>query len=134
MVNKGVELTFDGRVKVKQDDMSLTCDKLVGFYEEDGKSEKGRGANAMASSVKSATATGNVRITKGEIRAEAGKAVLDNVHRTATLTEGPPVVRQGPHTLSAPTIIIYLDENRAELLGEITATINPGKTKKEKDR
>jgi hypothetical protein len=39
--------------------------------------------------------------------------------------------------LTAPTIIIYLDENRAELMGGednggIKATLNPGKAKKEK--
>ncbi len=138
MLPQGVELTFEGRVKVKQDDMILACDKLVGFYEEDKKNRNGsdiktKKSKDMASSVRSAVASGNVKITKGELKAEAGKAVLDNQKRTATLSEGPPQVWQGPHMLTAHTIVIYLDENRAELLGGedtgIRATLNPAKTK-----
>jgi lipopolysaccharide export system protein LptA len=62
---------------------------------------------------------------------------LDNVKRTVTLSDGPPRVWQGPHVLSADSIIIFLDENRAELVGGdeggVKVILNPGKSKKEKD-
>ncbi|MGB9616017.1 MAG: hypothetical protein ACPL7J_01730, partial [Desulfomonilaceae bacterium] len=68
--------------------------------------------------------------------AVAGKALYDNNKRTITLTKGPPKLWQGPDVVVADTIIIYLDENRTELLGGdeagIRATINPSKMKKEK--
>jgi lipopolysaccharide transport protein LptA len=139
MVSNGVELIFDGKVKVKQDDLNLSCDRLVGFYEDERKhksdgDEKNKKLKDVTNSVKSAVATGNIKITKGDLRAEAGKAILDNVKRTVTLSEGPPKVWQGPHMLVAQSIIIYLDENRAELISGdesgIKAILNPGKDKK----
>ena len=90
------------------------------------------------SGIKSITALGNVKITQNDRMALAGKAVFDNAKRTITLTEGPPRLWQGPDVLAAQTIIIYLDENRSELLGGdeslITAIINPPKPKKEKEK
>ncbi len=142
MVPGGAELVFDGKVKIKQEDMLLTCDRLVVVYEDEkkGKSDPEvvkKSSKDISGSVKNAVATGNVKVTKGELTAVAGKAVLDNQKRTVLLNEGPPKVWQGPHMLTAPTIIIYLDENRAELMGGednggIKATLNPGKAKKEK--
>lgn len=72
--------------------------------------------------------------------AVAGKALFDNAKRTITLTEGPRLW-QGPDMLVAHTIIVYLDENRAELRSndgkdgdEIRMRINPGKQKKDKEK
>jgi lipopolysaccharide export system protein LptA len=151
VVPNGVELTFDGKVKVKQEDMTLSCDKMVVLYEEDKKprvdmenptTHQNPGKKYpqdISNSIKSAVGSGNVKMVKNEISAVAGKALFDNVKRTVTLTEGPPRVWQGPHALSAPTIIIYLDESRAELLGTddsekngVKAILNPAKQKKEK--
>jgi lipopolysaccharide export system protein LptA len=79
---------------------------------------------------------GNVKIANTKLTATAGKGVFDSSKRTVTLTEGPPKLRQGPHTLTAPTITISLDENRAELLGEdkngLKGILNPEKQEKEK--
>ncbi|MDA8406769.1 MAG: hypothetical protein M0T73_07935 [Deltaproteobacteria bacterium] len=145
-ISGGKEVTFEGSVKVQQGDLVLTCDRLVIMYDE-----KMAGSNQSGSSrtqptkelqtpsgIKSITALGNVKITQNDRMAVAGKAVFDNVKRTITLTEGPPRLWQGPDVLAAQTIIIYLDENRSELLGGdeslITAIINPPKPKKEKEK
>jgi lipopolysaccharide transport protein LptA len=130
-----VELTFEGKVKVKQEDMILSCDKMVVLYEEKNKSDlEKKNSKDIASSIKQAIAIGNVKVVKNELTATSGKALFDNLKRTVTLTEGPPKVWQGPHVLSAPTIVIYLDESRAELLGAdengVRGTLNPGKPKK----
>ncbi|HMK34453.1 MAG TPA: LptA/OstA family protein [Desulfomonilaceae bacterium] len=136
------ELTFDGTVTAKQGDMTLSCDRMVVLYEE-GKAtavknepEAQKKPKDLASSIKSAVALGNVKVVKNELTATAGKASFDNAKRTVTLTEGPPRVRQGPHVLAAPMIVIYLDESRAELLGVgdkngVTGILNPAQHKKE---
>ncbi len=136
-IGKDIEVTLEGPVKIKQDDMVLSCDRLVGVLEQEKRSRSdpdGKHKSRDATnSVKSAVATGNVKVAKGSIKAEAGKAVFDNVKRTVTLSEGPPKVWQGPHTLTAPTIIIYLDEERAELLGGIKTIIGPAEAGKKKE-
>jgi lipopolysaccharide transport protein LptA len=139
----GKEVTYDGNVRVTQGNLTLTCDKLVVLYDEQ---KKGGGTKAPAkklpkdlqtiSGIKSITATGNVKIAQEERMAIAGKALFDNAKRTITLTEGPKLW-QGPDMLVAHTIIVYLDENRAELRGngdEIRMRINPGKQKKDKEK
>jgi lipopolysaccharide export system protein LptA len=145
-ITGGKEVTFEGSVKVQQSDLVLTCDKLLIMYDEkmagvgqSGSSRKQLTKELQTSSgIKSITALGNVKMTQNDRMAVAGKAVFDNGQRTITLTEGPPRLWQGPDVLVAQTIIIYLDENRSELLGGddslISATINPGKTKKDKEK
>jgi|UniRef100_A0A7C4ET32 lipopolysaccharide export system protein LptA len=141
-VPNGLEATFEGGVKVRQGDMTLTCDKLTIDYDED-KTEprqnhikKGIRGLETAGKIRAITAVGNVKFVQGERIAVAGKALYDNSKRTITLTKGPPKLWQGPDVVVADTIIIYLDENRTELLGGdeagIRATINPSKMKKEK--
>lgn len=142
-IPEGLEATFEGNVKVRQGEMTLTCDRLTIDYDEekgsehrDNRSKKLPRGLETAGIIKSITATGNVKFVQGDRMAVAGKAMYDNSKRTITLTKGPPRLWQGPDVVVADTIIIYLDENRTELLGGdeagIKATINPGKQKKEK--
>ncbi len=141
----GKEVNFEGTVKVQQADLTLTCDRLTILYDE--KQGSGNGASSLkkaskelqtASGIKSIMASGNVRIVQNDRMATAGKAFFDNLKRTITLSEGPPRLWQGPDALTAQNIIIYLDENRSELVGGddtlITAVINPSKQKKEKEK
>ena len=142
----GKEVTFEGSVRVQQGDLVLTCDRLIIMYDEKMQGTEQNGSNKKtvnkelqtASGIKSITASGNVKMTQNDRMAVAGKAVFDNTKRTITLTEGPPRLWQGPDVLAAQTIVIYLDENRSELLGGddslITAIINPVKPKKDKEK
>jgi len=142
----GKEVTFEGSVKVQQSDLVLTCDRLVIMYDDkmagtgQNNSPKKQATKELqtSSGIKSITALGYVNITQNDRMAVEGKAVFDNAKRTITLTEGPPRLWQGPDVLAAQTIIIYLDENRSELLGGdeslITAVINPPKPKKDKEK
>jgi lipopolysaccharide export system protein LptA len=142
----GKEVTFEGSVRVQQGDLVLTCDRLLIMYDEKMQGTEQNGSNKKtvnkelqtASGIKSITASGNVKMTQNDRMAVAGKAVFDNAKRTITLTEGPPRLWQGPDVLAAQTIVIYLDENRSELLGGddsmITAIINPVKPKKDKEK
>ena len=66
--------------------------------------------------------------------AVAGKAMYDNAKRTITLTEGPPRLWQGPDVVVADTIVIYLDENRHELLQGGTKTESKPHKSQRQDR
>lgn len=136
----GTEFTFEGNVKLKQGTVTLNCDKLVALYDEklakplnpNGKNP--RDAHTMEA-IRSMIASGNVKIEQSDRVATAGKAVLDNIKRTITLTEGPPRLKGGPNSGVADTIIFYIDENRFELRGgngsPIRFEFNPGKIKKD---
>jgi len=140
----GVEGTFDANVKVTQADMTLSCDHLVVMFEEKN-DPANKGSNRGKKSptdlqaerkVKTITASDNVKFVQGDRMATAGKAVYDNAKRTIILTGGPPRLWQGADVVEADTIVIFLDENRTELLGGeksgIKFRINPGKHEKEK--
>ena len=107
------ESVFNGNVTVKQGDVTLSCDKLVIVYDE--KKERTAAENKdkklTASTIKSITASGNVKITQNERKATADKAVWDYAKRTITLTEGPPRLWQGRDSISGHRIIMHLDEN-----------------------
>ncbi len=137
----GTENVFEGTVKVVQDDVTLTCDKLVVLYDDKkGPAPTGSRSRRLPKdlqtigNIKSIVALGNVRITQNERMATAGKALYDNVKRTITLTESPRIW-QGRDAGIADKIIMYLDENRSEFLGgdesPIKFRINPSELKKE---
>jgi lipopolysaccharide export system protein LptA len=139
----GKEAVFEGEVKVRQGELTLTCDKLAIVYDEErAKASADSGARhapkelQSVSGIKSIIASGNVKIVQNERMATAGKAEYDNLRRTITLTDGPPRLWQGPDVMMAHTVIIYLDENRSELRGGdgsvIKAVINPGKQKRDR--
>jgi lipopolysaccharide export system protein LptA len=140
----GKENVFEGAVKVVQEDVTLTCDKLVIVYDEKKGAAPTESRNRKlpkdwqnTGNIKSITASGNVKITQNERMATAGKALYDNVKRTITLTESPRIW-QGRDAGIADTIVMYLDENRSEFQGgdssPIKFTINPGAPKKEKKK
>lgn len=143
-VADGVEGTFDANVKVTQADMTLSCDHLVVLFEEkNDPANKGSGRGKKSPTdlqaerkVKTITASDNVKFVQGDRMATAGKALYDNTKRTISLSGGPPRLWQGADVVEADTIVIYLDENRTELLGGeksgIKFRINPVKHEKEK--
>jgi len=120
-VPDGIEMTFDRDVKLVQGSATINCDKLVVVYDEKrskGSNPNGKNPKDMPSTeaVRSMVFSGNVRLVQGDSQVTAGKAVLDNVKRTLTLTDGPRLLKGGD-SAAADTIVIYLDENRIELLG-----------------
>jgi lipopolysaccharide export system protein LptA len=142
-IPNGKEAAFDGNVRVKQGDVTLTCDRLVIAYDEktgagtgEGKVKKFHRGLDNINQMKSITASGNVKIVQNQRMALSGKALYDNMGRTITLTENPRLW-QGADMLVANTITIYLDENRIVTEGDknpINFTINPGQQKEEKEK
>jgi lipopolysaccharide transport protein LptA len=136
---RGYETILIGKVKVRQADMTLTCDRLITFYEqkEGSKSRSGNpevpaGNIGNSENIKSITALGHVKIVQRDTVATAGKAVYDHIKRTITLSEDPRL-RRGANTLQANTIVIFLEENRIEFEGggkPIVGQLVPGRQKK----
>ena len=136
----GREAIFEGKVTVKQGDITLLCDRLIVLHEEKRGSTAPGSQNKRLpkdwqtdSMVKTLTALGNVKITQKDLMATAGKALYDHAKRTFTLTEGPPRFWQGRDSGIAKTITMFLDENRFEFL-EPTFVIIPSEAQKEKEK
>jgi len=137
-VPDGIEMTFERDVKLVQGSATINCDKLVVVYDE--KRSKASNPNGKSSksvqsteAIRSMVFSGNVKLVQADSQVTAGKAVLDNVKRTLTLTDGPRLWK-GRDSAAADTIVIYLDENRLELLGNgspIKFIITPANRKKD---
>jgi len=115
-IPNGKEATFKGNVKVKQGDVTLSCDRLVIVYDEktvdktgEGKVRKLSKGQKNVSQIKSITASGNVKIIQNERMAVADEALYDNVERTIRLKGGRPILREGPDVLIGDPIFIYLE-------------------------
>jgi len=90
----GREFAFDGDVKMKQGDTTLTCDHLVIVYSEStktgtawGSGNKFREGMENGSQIKCITASGNVMIVQKERTTVAGKIIYDNATDTITIME-----------------------------------------------
>lgn len=126
---------YQGNVTVKQGDVTMTCERLVVDYDVKGtdpRNPKLTRDMQTVSSMRSITASGNVKIVQGDRRAEAGKAVFDNSVRTVELTENPRLW-QGPDRLIGKKIVIYIDENRIEM-DAVETRIPPAQPKKEQEK
>jgi lipopolysaccharide export system protein LptA len=142
----GGEIAFSGNVKVEQDDMKMTCDRLVVVYQQD-KNAKGakNGASrtlrglADPGELNSITASGHVKIVQKNRVATAGKAFYDRTKGTVALTESPHV-REDQNQLEADTIVIYLagkgsgDLNGTGGLKSISAVGHVKMVQKEQDQ
>jgi lipopolysaccharide export system protein LptA len=147
--SNGQEFVFEGSVCAKQGNLTLTCDQLTVLYEpkikngstqEDQPKKPGNPKDLKGDSVfKTATASGNVKVTQNELKATAGKAVFDNVRKTITLNDSPKVWK-GQDWMVAPTIVVYINEKRMETLpasggdNGVKFLINPGTLKQEKEK
>ncbi len=132
----GIEQQFSKKVRVQQGDLTLECDDLTMAYDEKaakaGSASKTKGLPKdlqSLSGLKSIVASGHVKLVQNDRMATAEKAAFDNRKRTITLTGGPPKVWHGADVLEAPSIVIYLDENRVDMPKGSHVIINPGTIK-----
>jgi lipopolysaccharide export system protein LptA len=101
---KTMVLTYRGKVKVSQADMTLQSDTLTVTLTREGQRPK------------EVIAAGGVLMTKGTRTASGGKAVFDDAARTVTLSEQARL-QDGPNEVAGERVVVYLDEQRSVVEG-----------------
>lgn len=105
--------TYSGNVTLKQGDVEITADKVIGKYNE-------------ANVIHTVVCEDNIVFTKGEgMRANANRAVYKVAESTIVLSEAPELARAG-NILSADKITIYVDEDRSEAEGNVRVKVIQG--------
>jgi len=104
-LEKGKIIVFKGNVVAKQVDLSIFCDTLTAYLNED------------SSEIERAHATGNVKIVKQDRIASAKDAFFDNTKGEITL-KGDAVAYAGADRVSGETVVYYINEDRLQVLGE----------------
>jgi lipopolysaccharide export system protein LptA len=122
-LEKGKIIVFKGNVVAKQVDLSIFCETLTAYLNED------------SSEIERAHATGNVKIVKQDRIATAKDAFFDNPKGEITL-KGDVVAYTGADKVSGETVVYYINEDRLQVLGEkdkrATAILNPKKDSSKK--
>ena len=95
------EALFTGHVHLTRDDFELFCDRLKGFYRDEGGIER-------------AVATGHVHMRQGEKTGSADTAVLNNV-RQLVILRGHAVMEQPKGRISGEVIIHHLKTRLTEV-------------------
>ena len=94
------EVSFEGGVTLVRGAFTLTCQELkVGF--------------ASPEQVDWAVATGDVEISRDELRAQGQKAELTAATGRVVLT-GSPELHEGPNRLRGNRLVLWLDQERVE--------------------
>lgn len=110
IVYRGDVVAIQGDSKLRSDTLTVT---LAPADKPDGAPDApGKGGQRLQEIV----AVGNVRIDNGTRWATGGRAVFEQSNRTFVLTETP-VIHDGPNEISGDRVIVYLDENKSEVIG-----------------
>lgn len=101
---------YTSNVKVVQGDMTMTCERLEGYYDENNEIIRLKGFE-------------NVVIIKGEkIEARSEKAVYEAKTQIATLTENPRII-QGNSALVAEVVKVFLETDKTIAEGQVQMKI-----------
>jgi len=92
---------FDGNVRARYGELTLTCDSMRVTYDEQGE-------------VIALRATGAVAVRRGDARATASSGRLD-ARRGLLVLEGSAVLVRGPHRLEGDRISVHLASGRLEV-------------------
>jgi len=107
-------VTFTGDVDAKRDSFSISCGKLILYYQNEA--EKGTPETGKTS-IDRITAMGEVKIR----RAEGGLAMAEKAvyyqNEEKIILAGKPVVKQGDDFVEGSVITLFLKENRSIVEG-----------------
>jgi lipopolysaccharide transport protein LptA len=105
------KVEFEGNVRLAQGDVELRCSRLEAEYKGDA--------------LRTAKATGDVRVQKDGAVATGRQAVWDASQGTVTLT-GDAILKDASRRLRGAEIVIYLDERRLECRECSLIIVTPG--------
>ena len=124
IVYRGDVVASQGDTKIRSDTLTVTL-----------AAAKGSGGTADVAGkggqrVQQIVAVGGVRIDNGTRWATGGRAVFEQSNRTLVLTETP-VLHDGSNEVTGDRVVVYLDENRSEVVGgarkRVKAVLYPDK-------
>lgn len=122
IVYRGDVVATQGDTKLRSDTLTVT---LAAAKSDGPPDAPGEGSQRLQEIV----AVGNVRIDNGTRWATGGRAVFEQGNRTFVLTETP-VLHDGSNEVTGDRVIVYLDENRSEVVGgkkRVKAVLYPSK-------
>ena len=127
IVDHGEKLAeFVGNVKAVRGASTMTADRLKVYYRERG----GKSARTLQG-IEKIVAEGNVRITSGELEAEAGTSTYDPRMGTIVLSGKNTRVTTGKNTVSGSNITLFVEEERIRVSGgsggRVRTVIDPSK-------
>ena len=97
-------VTFGGKVIAKQKDMVLYADQVTNYFDMENRR------------LLKAIAVGNVKLNQVDKFVTCERAELMQADRTVTLT-GNAVMWQGDNRVTGERVVIYLNDNQAEVFG-----------------
>ena len=123
IVYRGDVVATQGETKIRSDTLTVT---LSAEKPGDAPAAAGKGSQRLQQIV----AVGGVRIDNGTRWATGGRAVFEQGNRTLVLTETP-VLHDGSNEVTGDRVVVYLDENRSEVVGggrkRVKAVLYPSK-------
>jgi len=129
--NEQKTVTFLGDVSARQEDMVITCQKVIVYYES---LPNQKGSDKDETRVRKILASGDLKIERaGGGTATAEQAVYLPQDEKIILT-GKSIVKQGNDLVEGDRITIFLKENRSVVEGsedkKVRAVIFPGRGKR----
>lgn len=118
-------VVLDGDVHLARGDLNVTGEHAIAEYAKQPASPARKpratkaGAIAGGQAVERFTVRGNVRVQRGSRTATGEQGVVDVKGQTLVLTgtpDTPPVVRDGPETLSGDRILLRLDSEDVDVI------------------
>jgi lipopolysaccharide transport protein LptA len=110
MDNNKRMFVFSGEVELRREDMTMNCQKMIGYYNE--KSTEGGPENAerVIGDIDRIIATEEVRMARTDgLSGTAEKAVYDFVEETVVMT-GQPAFKQGKDSWNGSSLTYHLRE------------------------
>ena len=109
---------FEGSVKVKDPQFSLSADKMLVFFEN-------------TNDVKRVDAVGNVYLVSGDMTATCGKASYTAKNGTVAVQSNPgepmPIVTKGENRITGELMTIWLNEELVVVEKKVTVVVTPEK-------
>ncbi|MEW6439473.1 MAG: LptA/OstA family protein [bacterium] len=106
-------IVFRGDVRVRQGELQLQAQEVTAVFGSD------------IHDIVEIVARGDVSVQKAGRLAYGEEAVYDRRKATIALT-GKPYLKEGDNSISGEKILVWLDEERMEIQGDVKAVLKPG--------